>query len=104
VIMFDEPEIGCSEETQAGMGIRIAKELDTLVHLREMYIVTHSRQLVKQLLPLNPTHWRLAEDGMTLQQFVEREVVPTDLDALKEEGLVKWRIVEKIMEEKRKKK
>lgn len=97
-IMLDEPEIGCSDETQAGIGLRIAKEIDTMPNLHGMFIVTHSRQLVKHLTQtVNPTHWRLAEDGMSLEQWAARETVPTDLDVLLKEGVAKWQVVNSMI-------
>ena len=93
-IMLDEPEIGCSDETQAGIGLRIASQIDTMPNLHGMYIVTHSRQLVKYLLQtVKPTHWRLGEDGLSLEQWANRDVAPTDLDALLAEGKEKWHAV-----------
>lgn len=92
-MMIDEPEIGCSEETQAAMGLRIARDFDTLPQLNGMFIITHSRQLVKNLLSVKPTHWRLEEDGLSLEQWVEREVVPCDLEALLSEAKEKWHLV-----------
>lgn len=89
-IMLDEPEIGCGEETQAAVGLRIAKEIGTMPNLHGMYIVTHSRELVRHLLTgVQPTHWRLS-DAMTLAEWVNRAVVPCDLEALLVEGKEKW--------------
>ena len=42
-LMLDEPEIGCSEETAAAIGIRVARDLETMTHLDGLYIITHSR-------------------------------------------------------------
>ena len=89
-IMLDEPEIGCGEETQAAVGLRIAKEIGTMPNLHGMYIVTHSRELVRHLLTgVQPTHWRLS-DTMTLDEWVSRAVVPCDLENLLVEGKEKW--------------
>jgi hypothetical protein len=97
-LMLDEPEIGCSEELSAALGVRIVRDFDTLTNLVGMIIVTHSRQLVKHLLPLNPTHLRMANDGMTLEQWVNREIVPVaSLEDLKDEGHKKWGEIEKII-------
>jgi hypothetical protein len=97
-IMLDEPEIGCSDETQAGIGLRIAREIDTMPNLHGMFVVTHSRQLVKNLIQtIQPTHWRLGEDGLNLEQWLNRDVVATDLDALLSDGKEKWHAVHKMI-------
>lgn len=92
--MIDEPEIGCSEEVQAGIGLRLAQETpdmdNTMPNVGGIFVVTHSRQLIKHALPANPTHWRLSDDGMTFRQFVEREIVPADLDELLALGKETW--------------
>ena len=95
---LDEPEIGCGEELQAALGLKIKREWDTMPQLHGLYIITHSRQVAKQLLPLNPTHWRLSKDGMTLQEWVDRPVVPVEsLEELKTMGHDRWCQVEKML-------
>ncbi len=99
-IMLDEPEIGCSDETQAGIGLKVAKEIDRMSNLHSFYIITHSRQLVKSLLAgmeNEPTHWRLSDDRMSLSDWVKREVVPTDLESLLADGKEKWHAVNQII-------
>jgi predicted ATPase len=98
-VMLDEPEIGCSEEVQVAIGQRIVRDLDTMPNLHGLYIVTHSRELVRSLLPLNPTHWRLSEDGMTLEQFVNRTVAPVDLEELLAVGKERWHAVHQVIKE-----
>ena len=48
-LMLDEPEIGCSEETAAAIGIRVARDLETMTHLHGLYVITHSRALVMRV-------------------------------------------------------
>lgn len=101
VLMFDEPEIGCSEEVQAGMGLRIMRDFGTMPNMVGMFIVTHGRNLVKQLLPMNPTHWRMSEDAMTLDQWVNREIVPVEsLEDLTTLGHERWCQVEQMLRKK----
>lgn len=98
VIVFDEPEIGCSEELQMAVGLRLARDLDTMPNMVAAFVISHSRQLVRHLLPLNPTHWRLSEDGMTLQQWTEREILPIDdLDSLNDVCHKRWSIINNMM-------
>lgn len=97
-MMLDEPEIGCGEEVQGALGVRIARDIDTMPNLHALYIVTHSRELVRHLLPINPTHWRLGGDNMTLEQFVERPVILADLDEVLATGKERWHAVHQVIE------
>ena len=94
-IMLDEPEIGCSEETQAGIGLKLVKEIDTMPNLDGLYVVTHSRQLVKNLISIKPTHWHLG-NKLSLEEWLERDIVPANLEALLVEGKEKWHAVNKM--------
>jgi hypothetical protein len=89
-LMLDEPEIGCSEETAAAIGIRVARDLETMTHLDGLYIITHSRALVARLLQLEPTHWRL-EDDETLTNWAFRLTRPVEsLEDLIKTGHARW--------------
>lgn len=105
VLMLDEPEIGCSEELAAALAIRLDRDMDLMTHMVGMIIVTHSRQVAKHLLKRNPSHLRMSDDGMTLEQWINRETTPVEsIEALMELGLERWRAIEKIIEEGKKKK
>ena len=102
-VMLDEPEIGCGEEVQAAIGLRIAREINTMPNLHGLYIVTQSREMVRSLLQglkaedkVQPTHWRLSEDGITLEDWTTRVVVPCDLEALLALGKENWHAVSAI--------
>lgn len=100
-IMLDEPEIGCSEELALSLGIRIARDYFTMPQMSGMFIVTHSRNLVKPLLPLQPTHIRMG-DETTLDQWMNREIIPIEsLEDLKQAGLEKWRAIENVLKERK---
>lgn len=92
--VFDEPEIGCGEELQAAIGMKLATMVDSIPQMLGMFVVTHSREVVKQLLPSSPTHWRLDQDGLTLEQWVTREVIPVSIEELSDLNFRRWRIVE----------
>ncbi len=100
VIMLDEPEIGCSDETAAALGQRLARDLDGLSNLHACYVVSHSRCLVRPLLGLAPTHWRLSEQPMSLEAWVDRPVSPeAPLEGLVALGRERWRAVQRIVKE-----
>jgi hypothetical protein len=93
-ILFDEPEIGCSEEVQMAMGIKLASSyLDMKVDCT--YIISHSRQLLKQLAPCNPTHVRLG-NFISFEEYLNREVIPYDLELLNSNSVELWRKIEKM--------
>lgn len=95
-LVLDEPEIGCSEELAAAIGIRIAEKYTEMPQLLGLFVITHSRELVRRLLPVQPTHWRLGTDNMELQDWCNRAIVPADLDEVCELGRSRWSIVNKL--------
>jgi hypothetical protein len=64
--------------------------------LLALYIITHSRWLVRPLLYHSPTHWRLGDD-VSLQDWCNRAVVPTDLDELVKVSRERWHGVQKMI-------
>lgn len=101
-LMFDEPEIGCSEELALSLGMYLADKIETMPHLAGMFVVTHSRQIVKALLPLNPTHFRMGGDQITLEQWMNREISPISIEELQNLGIERWRAVQQIINENKK--
>lgn len=98
--MLDEPEIGCSDETQAGMGDWLGQMIPTMPNLHTLFVVTHSRLFVEYFLRhLSPTHWRLSHDNVTLAEWANRAIVPTDLDELMDINKERWHIVNKMIKE-----
>lgn len=96
-VTLDEPEIGCSEEVQAGIGQFVARGIEAATdNLLAMFVVTHSREVLRYLLPLNPTHWRLSEDGLGVADLISREVIPVDLDEVIRKGLETWGRVNRL--------
>lgn len=93
-ILIDEPEIGCSEETQAAIGCYIRDYIVPANNLHSLYIITHSRHVVKMLLPLNPS-WCSMEVDTTLESWLDREIIPTNLETMKEKSQERWRFIEK---------
>jgi len=95
VILFDEPEIGCSEEVQAAIGETLHDTISNLPDVEQLFIITHSRLIVRAMIDIHPSHLRLSSDGMTLDQYVNRLVVPASLDRLVEQNDRGWRYVGK---------
>lgn len=91
VLFLDEPDLGLSEEAAAGIGRRLADYSNSPgPKCLGVYVVTHSRPLVRQLVwGTAPHHFRLGDDSL-LRDWLDRDVVPADLDALLKEGKETW--------------
>ena len=94
-LLIDEPDIGASDEVQAGMGLKIFESLE---NLKFVIVITHSRELVAELLPARPSHLRLG-DQMELIDWIDRKIVPADLEKLVSDGKEMWRKVAKLINE-----
>jgi hypothetical protein len=96
--ILDEPEIGCSEELQAAIGLFIANS-DYLnnKNLKGSFIITHSRLLVKNLMSLNPTHICLGENPYSLSDWINRTIEPVNLDDVINNGSNKWSKVQTLL-------
>lgn len=97
-LLFDEPEIGCSDELAAGIGFNLATALPTLDKLECCYVISHNRYLINQLSPLNPSHVHLMSnkhDYISLQDWLDRPVNPVYvLKTVIDQGVSGWRYVE----------
>ncbi len=72
-VIFDEPDIGLSESYQSAVGellVQFVRNLPT--QARGVVVVTHSRRILRELLPLHPHHLRCGDDR-TLRSVVEDE-------------------------------
>ena len=91
VIYFDEPDIGLSESWAAGLGQMLAEFFQDLPeHTRAVYVVTHSRPLVEQLVPAKPNYLHLGipaqKAPQSLQEWLSRPITPRDPSQLGEES------------------
>lgn len=100
VLVYDEPDIGLSDEYAAGVGIRLREFIEKKPeHLKGIVIMSHSRYLLKELLPLNPNHLNLT-DNKTLKEITDREITPNmDLEGLRKRGLETQKKINKILKE-----
>jgi energy-coupling factor transporter ATP-binding protein EcfA2 len=82
-VVFDEPDIGLAESYQAAVGKFIADFVKTLSELaRGVVVVTHSRAILRELLPLHPHHLRCG-DERTLKSVVEEDPVSKTIEELR---------------------
>ena len=101
IIFWDEPDLGLSDDWAAGVGVAIrdfAMKPPKLT--RGIFVVTHSKALVSQLLPAKP-HYVYFGDGKppaTLAQWVDRPVVPRDITTLGDISHKRFRRIQKILD------
>lgn len=93
-IIYDEPEIGLSEETSLSLALRLK---DFLIKcpkaLMGMVVLTHNRNFVNVLKDLPSLEWLNLDGFSTAHEWLDREIKPTDLEHLLEIGNNRWRSV-----------
>lgn len=84
--IFDEPDIGLSDNYAAGAGLEIREFTEAKPDLTFFTLVmSHNRALIGELLPANPSHIHFGSyEPLSLQQWMERKPVPTRLAGLRE--------------------
>lgn len=85
-LVIDEYEIGCSEETIVAIARFINENLMKLISEKKIVgamIITHSRIGLREI---DYDHFVNIE-GLTEDQWIDREIVPTDLNKLEENEL-----------------
>lgn len=94
VMIFDEPEIGMSEELALGSAVYLRDELakDWPKHLLGIVVMSHSRHMVGTLSQLPKSKFlKLHEPAVTLESWVNRAIVPADPAVVSQKGLERWR-------------
>jgi hypothetical protein len=103
-IIWDEPDIGLSDSYSAGIGVEIRKFVENLPKLTfGVIVITHSKYLIKELLPLNPHHLRLG-DNKSLNSYLKERVKPKDISTLHDRAIETFRKIQSIINEKDKNK
>ena len=97
-VLLDEPEIGCSEELQMGIGAHLAEYLKNLPDLCEMVILTtHSRRILAQVAPLKPTIISLGSKFESIEQWLNRNVESVDPTGIGAKSIDLFRAVHAIV-------
>jgi len=99
VIFWDEPDLGLGDSWSAGMGQYIREFSETAPDFtRGIFLVTHSRPLLRELLPVEPTYVHLGrvDAPASLQEWLDQPVVPLDITKLKEISNERWRKISAI--------
>ena len=105
VMCWDEPDLGLSDNAAASVGLAIAEFVRKPgKHTTAIIVMTHSRALVEQLLPLDPHYVYLGCDAdkapTTLYDWLKQPIVPADLEALREKMLTRFRAITKLLHRK----
>lgn len=97
-MIYDEPEIGMSEETILGATNWLRKQLENWpTNMRGFIVCTHSRQMATSLmsLPYSKFIW-IHHPKATLQDWLNREIKPISPQKLIDTGLANWRKFSKL--------
>lgn len=88
-LVIDEPEIGMGEEMVAALAIRLNELFNPLPKgCFGVLVITHNRYLVKHL---KAKFFNL--EGLTKKQWLEREILPTDIEQFKVDSLELFRAI-----------
>jgi hypothetical protein len=101
VMFWDEPDIGLSDSWSAGMGLAIHKFVSEIPeHTKAVFVVTHSKPLIAQLLDLKPHYVYFGDDDppKTLQDWFERPVVARDIEQLGKLSHARFLRIQKILD------
>lgn|SRR5574338_615911 len=105
VIFWDEPDLGLSDGWAAGMGQALctfAKDLPKMTY--GAIVVSHSRALVRELLPAKPHYLHVGSEEAppTLEAWLERPIVARPIEQLKAESFKRFKAIQKILDRVRK--
>jgi ABC-type branched-subunit amino acid transport system ATPase component len=86
LLLYDEPELGLSEEAELGVGRYIVEQMANKPEkLAGIVALTHSRTIVKEMSTIANFQF-LNLDGMSLDAWLNREVVPISPEEVMEAG------------------
>lgn len=105
VIVFDEPDLGMSEGASMGAGTALAEFLtNPPEHLEACVLITHSRHLLAKLKDV-PNHFlHFGKEVHDIDSWVNRPVVERSLEDLKETNHKRYKNIQGIINERKKKK
>lgn len=96
--ILDEIEIGMSEESQCGAALYINKQLEEFrKNNRGLLIITHSRHIVRYV----DADEFINIEGTTKQEWLDREIIPTDFDSLDHDSSELFRALQDKMNARR---
>lgn len=101
VMFWDEPDIGLSDSWAAGVGVAVHDFVGRLTeNTKAVFVVTHSKPLVSQLVPLDPHvvfFGERKEQPESLQAWIDRPAVPRDIAMLGKASHRRFLLIEAIL-------
>jgi predicted ATPase len=99
-IIWDEPEIGMSEELQVGSANWLFEKLaDWPKNLRGIVLLTHSRIFVKRAMEVPGAKWVNLDGYKIPEAWFNRDIVPMDPEKFHETAMNKFRRLSKMLSE-----
>jgi hypothetical protein len=87
VLILDEPDIGLAESYAGALGAYLAAFVEDMpVRTLGLVVVTHSRPLVRGLLPAEPASIRVGDDPRPLEQWLREGPVPRGMEEIEALG------------------
>jgi hypothetical protein len=91
-MVLDEIEIGCAEETLMGMVTWMNGHIrDSIKGTLGCLVITHSPYVVRNF---KFDHWFNLDGYKTADEWLNRELIPVDLEALKKSSYELFRFVD----------
>ena len=99
-IIWDEPDIGLSASFAGGVGVLIRKFVENLPKMTKgVVVISHNKDLVRQLLPVNPSHLRLG-DCPDLTTWLNTFSEPADIETLEKRNYDTYKAIQGILNSK----
>lgn len=99
VMVWDEPELGLSDNSAAGVGVALRDFLRVPpAHTLAQVIITHSRALAQQLLDLDPHYLHLGSESppKSLLEWMRAPITPRSISDILLAGKGRYRLVEDV--------
>jgi hypothetical protein len=98
VVIWDEPEIGMGEELQTGCADWLFSRLrDWPAHLQGVIVMTHSRIWARRAMDFPKARFLSLDGHKKVEDWLGREVVPVDPEALSRLATEKFRRLSKLL-------
>lgn len=99
IVFWDEPDLGLSDGWSAGVGVAIRDfALDMPDHTLAAFCVTHSKALVRQLLPARPHFVGMGPQcPASVEAWLDYEPAPLPIEQLDEQARATRSRIDKVM-------
>ena len=99
IIVLDEPEIGMSDELQAGVALWMRKRLCTWPRmLMGIVVFTHSKPFASEFKKLDEVLFYNFDGFTSVEEWVNRDIVALLPDDFLNEALLKQQTIGRLME------